>query len=147
MQAPAAKRSILFLTAGLVWLAVGLGLVAAAAFWLLNADRYVLPALILGLVAGWFIYRMGFLRMVKENIARVYQLAPEKDRVCIFAFQHWRGYIIVPVMILMGYTLRHLPIAKVFIAPVYLGIGLGLSLASIHYYLEARGTTELIRPQ
>lgn len=138
MQAPAAKRSTLFLTAGLVWLAVGLGLIAAAAYWLLNADNYVLPALILGLIAGWFIYRFGFLRLVSENISRVHQLAPEKDRICVFAFQAWRGYLIVPVMILMGYTLRHLPIAKVFIAPVYLGIGLGLSLASVKYYTELR---------
>ncbi len=138
MQDPAAKRTTLFLIAGLVWSAVGLGLVAAAAFWLLNAVVYVLPALCLGLIAGWFIYRFGFLRLVRENISRVHHLAPEKDRVCIFAFQHWRGYLIVPVMILMGYTLRHLPISKVFIAPIYLGIGLGLTIASIHYYLELR---------
>jgi hypothetical protein len=134
MQAPSAKRSTLFLTAGLVWSAVGLWLIAVAGYWLMNADEYVLPALVLGLIAGWFIYRFGFLRLVRDNITRVRQLAPEKERICVFAFQAWRSYIIVPVMILMGYTLRHLPVAKVFIAPIYLGIGLGLALASIHYY-------------
>jgi hypothetical protein len=138
MQAPAAKRSTLFLTAGLVWSAVGLGLIAVAGYWLMNANDYVLPALVLGLVAGWIIYRFGFLLLVRDNIARVRQLAPEKERICVFAFQAWRGYIIVPVMILMGYTLRHLPVAKVFIAPIYLGIGLGLALASIHYYFPPK---------
>jgi hypothetical protein len=134
MQAPSATRSTLFLTAGLVWSAVGLWLITVAGYWLMNAHEYVLPALVLGLIAGWFIYRFGFLRLVRDNITRVRQLAPEKERICAFAFQAWRGYIIVPVMILMGYTLRHLPVTKVFIAPIYLGIGLGLTLASIHYY-------------
>jgi hypothetical protein len=138
MWEPSAKRSTLFLTAGLTWTAVGVGLIAVALFWLLNAERYALPTLVLGLVAGWFIYRLGFLRMVRQNVARVRQLAPEKERICVFAFQAWRSYIIVPVMILLGYALRHLPVAKVFIAPVYLGIGLGLALASIHYYIQVK---------
>jgi len=138
MWEPAAKRSTLFLTAGLLWTTVGLGLCSAALYWLWNADEFVIPALFLGLAAGGLMYRFGFLRLARENIARVKALAPEKERICIFAFQAWRGYLIVPVMILMGYTLRHLPIARVYLAPVYLGIGLGLVLASLHYYAEIR---------
>ena len=138
MRAPSAKRSTLFLTAGLIWTAVGFGLIAAAVYWLVNAEEYTLPATAASLLAGWCIYRFGFLRLVRENIARVQQLAPEKDRICVFAFQAWRGYLIVPVMIVMGYTLRHLPIGKIFLVPVYLGIGLGLLLASIHYYAQLR---------
>jgi hypothetical protein len=138
MQAPSAKRSTLFLTAGLVWTAVGLGMMAASVYWMVNAEDHILPATAAGLLAGWCIYRFGFLRLVRENIARVRQLAPEKERICVFAFQAWRGYLIVPVMIFMGYTLRHLPIARIWLVPAYLGIGLGLLLASIHYYVEIR---------
>ena len=138
MRAPSARRSTLILIAGLVWSAVGLGLIAAATYWLLRSDKYVLPALILGLIIGWAVYAFSFAKLVRKNLARIRQLAPGKDRICLFAFQHWRSYIIVVVMIMMGYTLRHLPIAKIYIAPVYLAIGLGLSLASFHYYVAAR---------
>ncbi|MCX6833996.1 MAG: hypothetical protein NTW07_02485 [candidate division Zixibacteria bacterium] len=138
MRAPSAKRSILILIAGLVWSAVGLGLIVAAARWLLMSDEYVLAALILGLIAGWFVYSLGFAGLVRKNLERIRQLAPEKDRICVFAFQHWRSYVIVVIMIAMGYTLRHLPVARVYIAPIYLAIGLGLTLASLHYYRHRR---------
>ena len=138
MQAPSAKRSILILIAGLVWSAVGLGLIVAAARWLLMSDEYVLAALVLGLVGGWLIYSLGFAGLVRKNLERIRQLAPEKDLICVFAFQHWRSYVIVVIMIVLGYTLRHLPVARVYIAPVYLAIGLGLLLASLHYYRHLR---------
>jgi hypothetical protein len=138
MRAPSAKRSILILIAGLVWSAVGLGLIVAAARWLLMSDEYVLVALILGLVAGWFVYSLGFAGLVRKNLERIRQLAPEKDRICVFAFQHWRSYLIVVIMIMLGYTLRHLPVARVYIAPIYLAIGLGLMLASLLYYRHLR---------
>ena len=138
MQAPSARRSILILIAGLVWSAVGLGLIVAAARWLLMSDEYAWPALLLGLVGGWFVYSLGFAGLVRKNLERIHQLAPEKERICVFAFQHWRSYVIVVIMIMLGYTLRHLPVARVYIAPVYLSIGLGLTLASLHYYRHLR---------
>jgi len=138
MRAPSARRSILILIAGLVWSAVGLGLIVAAARWLLMSNEYAWTALLLGLVGGWFVYSLGFARLVRKNLERILQLAPEKDRICIFAFQHWRSYVIVVIMIMLGYTLRHLPVARVYIAPVYLAIGLGLTLASLHYYRDLR---------
>jgi len=138
MQAPSAKRSILILIAGLVWSVVGLGLIVAAARWLLMSDEDAVAALILGLVAGWFVYSLGFAGLVRKNLERILQLAPEKDRICVFAFQHWRSYVIVIIMIMLGYTLRHLPVARVYIAPVYLAIGLGLTLSSLHYYKHLR---------
>lgn len=134
MRAPSARRSTLILIAGLVWSAVGLGLIVAAARWLLMSGEYAVAALILGLVAGWFIYSLGFDGLVRKNLERIRQLAPEKDRICVFAFQHWRSYPIVVIMIMLGYTLRHLPVARIYIAPIYLAIGLGLALASLHYY-------------
>jgi hypothetical protein len=138
MQAPSARRSILILIAGLVWSAVGLGLMVAAARWLLMSDEYAWAALFLGLVGGWLIYSLGFAGLVRKNLERIRQLAPQKDHICAFAFQHWRSYIVVVIMIMLGYTLRHLPVARVYIAPVYLAIGLGLSLASLHYYRQLR---------
>jgi len=138
MRAPSARRSILVLIAGLVWSAVGIGLLTAAVRWLLQSDTYVAPALLTGLVAGWFTYALGFKKLVEKNLDRIRRLAPEKDRICVFAFQHWRSYIIVVIMIALGYTLRHLPVERVLIAPVYLAVGLGLTLASLHYFVNLR---------
>jgi hypothetical protein len=138
MRAPSARRSILILIAGLVWSAVGMALMIVAARWLLTSDQYAWVALLLGLIAGWFVYSLGFAGLVRKNLDRISHLAPEKDRICIFAFQHWRSYLTIIVMIILGYTLRHLPVDRVYIAPVYLAVGLGLTLASRHYYAHVR---------
>jgi energy-coupling factor transporter transmembrane protein EcfT len=138
MRAPSVRRSILILIAGLVWSVVGLVLIIVAARWLWVVDKYAAPALLLGLLAGWFVYVWGFSGLVRKNLERIRQLAPEKDRICVFAFQHWRSYLIVIIMIILGYTLRHLPVDRVWIAPVYLAVGLGLTLASLHYYTHVR---------
>ena len=139
MNAPAAPRRVLILLAGLVWSAVGIALIVMATVWLLRADRYVIPALMLGLIGGGIVYRFGFLRLVRRNVKRIRETAPGKDRVCVFAFQNTRSYVIIAVMVMLGYTLRHLPLDKVYLAPIYLTIGLGLLLSSGHYYGELRG--------
>jgi len=138
MQAPSASRSILTLIAGLVWSIVGLVLIIVAARWLWASDQHVRVELLLGLIAGWFVYSLGFAGLVRKNLDRIRQLAPEKDRICVFAFQHWRSYLIVIIMIMLGYALRHLPVDRIYIAPVYLAVGLGLTLASLHYYTHVR---------
>jgi len=138
MQAPSARRSILTLIAGLVWSIVGLVLIIVAARWLWASDQHVRVELLLGLIAGWFVYSLGFAGLVRKNLDRIRQLAPEKDRICVFAFQHWRSYLIVIIMIMLGYALRHLPVDRIYIALVYLAVGVGLTLASLHYYTHVR---------
>jgi hypothetical protein len=46
--------------------------------------------------------------------------------------------VIIIVMMVLGYTLRHLPIPRVYLAPIYLGIGLGLFLSSLKYYARLK---------
>jgi len=122
--------------AGIVWSIVGLALCAAAVYWLVVTDgQRVIPS-ILGIVIGVIVYRFGFSRLAKRNKQRIYEQAPGKEKVCLFAFQNWRSYIIIVFMMLLGYTLRHLPISKLYIAPIYLAIGLGLFLSSLTYYTE-----------
>lgn len=136
MKAPAAKRKTLVLLAGIVWSAVGIGLMVAAMFWILPYRSVELPWIIAGIIAGVVIFRFGFSRLVKINIARIFSQAPGKDRVCLFAFQNVRSYVIVVVMMAMGYTLRHLPISKMYIMPIYAAIGLALLLSSFIYYRQ-----------
>jgi hypothetical protein len=134
MNAPVAKRKTLVLLAGIVWSAVGTGLMVAAAYWVLPYHSVELPWIIAGCIAGVIIFRFGFSRLVKVNITRIFAQAPGKDRVCLFAFQNTRSYIIVIVMMAMGYTLRHLPISKMYIMPIYAAIGLAMLLSSLIYY-------------
>jgi hypothetical protein len=134
MEAPSAKRSILVLLAGIFWSGVGVALLAVATNWLLSVHEFVLVSLGVGTIAGLAVYRFGFSRLARTNLTRIFNQAPGKDRVCLFAFQNTRSYIIMVTMMGLGYTLRHLPVPRLFLAPVYLAIGLGLLLSSLVYY-------------
>ena len=129
---PALPRIWLYLLSGLMWGGVGLMLCFLAYGWLLQVE--VLNALLLaaaGVLLGTAIYRFGFLGLAIKNIHRI-QLLPEK--ACLFAFQERKSYPLIAVMIMLGVTLRHSPIPKPYLAVLYIGIGLGLFLASLHYY-------------
>ncbi len=134
MKAPAANRKVLVLLAGAVWSIVGAALVAASIHWLRAAVSGMAVVIAIGVLGGAIIYRYGFSNLARKNIDRIYEQAPGKDKVCIFAFQNKRSYIIVAVMILMGYSLRHSPIPKIYLSPMYMAIGLGLFAASLIYY-------------
>jgi hypothetical protein len=131
---PALPRAWLYLLSGLMWSGVGLMLCFLAYGWLLQVE--VLNALLLtaaGVLLGTAIYRFGFLGLAIKNINRI-RLLPAK--ACLFAFQEWKSYPLIAVMIMLGITLRHSPIPKSYLAVLYIGIGLGLFLASLQYYLS-----------
>jgi hypothetical protein len=124
----------LFLVAGLLWSGVGVMLDRRAIRWLTPVDiPQVWGYLLLGLLLALTIYRFGFLRLARKNIVRINQM---RKRASLFSFQRGSSYIIVVVMILMGKSLRLLPIPRPYLAVVYFGIGGGLFLASLHYYWE-----------
>jgi hypothetical protein len=138
MKAPAARRETLVLVAGIVWLLVGLTLVSVAVVWLFGSSRWaVIPALG-GAVAGYTIYRLGFSHLARNNLIRIYAQAPQKDKVCVFAFQNIRSYFLVVIMMALGYGLRHSGIPKNYLAPIYIAIGLALTLSSLLYYNRLR---------
>ena len=131
---PAVSRHWLWLTAGLFWSVVGIALCVAACYWLSDIPW---PMSAVGAAAGFgsgvAIYRFGFSRIARKNIRRIFQ---QPDRVCFFAFQAWRSYLLIAVMVLLGYTLRHSQLHRLILAVIYSGIGTGLSLSSTLYYEE-----------
>ena len=138
MNSPAVNRKVLRLLAGVVWTAVGLALCAMAVYWLaITPGNWIVP-LITGIIVGTLVYYFGFLRLVQVNKARIYMQAPGKNKVCLFAFPSWRSYVIVVVMVALGYILRHLAVSRLYLVPIYLAIGIGLFLASLHYYSAAQ---------
>jgi hypothetical protein len=128
---PTAPRWILNALSGLVWSGVGLLLLRWVWVWLSpmpypNWIPSALAGIGLALLAG-----TGFSWMAKRNLLRLERLP---DRPCIFAFQRWTSYPLVVFMIVLGVTLRHSLLPRTWLAPVYLGIGGGLFLASLLYF-------------
>ncbi len=83
--------------------------------------------------------RWGFGDIAQKNIQRLRRLP---DRGCFFAFQAWKSYLIIMVMIALGVTLRHSSIPKHFLAVAYTAIGGALIVGSFYYY---RHLSRLIR--
>ncbi|MEF9437835.1 MAG: hypothetical protein L0922_03485 [Candidatus Mariimomonas ferrooxydans] len=57
-----------------------------------------------------------------------------EKKVCIFAFQAWKSYLIIAIMIAMGIILRHSQIPTYYISVIYIGFGGAMILSSIRYY-------------
>jgi hypothetical protein len=128
---PAVPRRFLLLVAAGIWIGVGAMLVALAVGWLLASTWGHGALLAVGGAAGALVvHHFGFLRVVDKNLGRISRL---DDRPCVFAFQSWRSYAMVAVMVSMGVALRHSPIPKPLLAVLYLTIGGALVLSSVRY--------------
>jgi hypothetical protein len=125
-------RAWLAVVAGLVWFGVGVMLCLNAIGWLRALhDVLEFPLGVAGLGLGLAAYALMFSRIARKNTARLESLPA---RVCVFAFQGWRGYGIVAFMITLGITLRHSPIPKHWLAVVYMAIGTALVMSSFVLY-------------
>ncbi len=131
---PAVNKRILLLISGMLWSGAGLFLVISAfTRWsgVLERNQLILVAII-GLVLGLLISLFGFSKIVRKNIGRICQYP---DQACVFAFQEWKSYLLIAVMITMGIMLRHLSFLDAWmLTVVYIAIGWALFLSSIGYY-------------
>lgn len=130
---PTVKRKWLIIISGLMWSAVGIFLNILAFNWLKSFEiAQLFITILMGLLAGWVIAHFGFGNIANKNIDRI--LAYPKE-VCVFAFQEWKSYILIAFMMSMGIFLRTTGIIpKALLAPMYIGIGTALFLASFKYY-------------
>ena len=129
---PAVSKYMLIALAGLMWSAVGVMLCRMAYYWLKEIGWFAaLPFGLLGIVLLLAVYFFGFSGIARKNIDRICLLS---EKGCIFAFQAWKSYLIIVVMIALGIILRHSPISRQYLAIVYMAIGGALLLASLHYY-------------
>lgn len=102
---PAVSKTWLYLSAGMMWLGVGIMLIGFASRWLKlvplpNSILFTLSGI--GLAAG--IYFFGFSKVARKNIRRICTMPGE--RICLFAFQGWKSYPLVLFMITLGIYLR-----------------------------------------
>jgi hypothetical protein len=128
---PAVGKGMLLLLSGFMWIAVGVMLLNYAYHWLEEeGGRTALFLAVAGFLCSLVIHHFGFLKVVDKNLARI---LPMKGKRCLFAFQPWKSYLIILVMIAMGIGLRHSPIPKPYLSILYVGIGMALILSSIRY--------------
>ena len=141
IREPAASRWTLVTTAAYVWAAVGIFLIVRALLYYPEAHQkngvltlvIAVSGLLLGLLKGIFV----FARLARKNVARIRQISPHKEKICIFAFQAWESYLIVLRMITAGILLRISPLPRLYLVGIYLLIGVGL-LIGAGAYLKAR---------
>jgi hypothetical protein len=129
---PAVSKTWLIVLAGLMWSVVGLMLCQLAYHWLVVIHwRWVLIFETLGIVLALTAHKFCFSRIAQRNIARLSLLT---GKTCIFAFQRWKSYFLIVLMITLGIFLRNLPIPRPYLAILYTTIGGALFLASLQYY-------------
>ncbi|MCB2148573.1 MAG: hypothetical protein KQI81_18990 [Deltaproteobacteria bacterium] len=129
---PTVPKCWLFAASGAMWSAVGIMMCATGIGWLANSGLVRgMGFELAGLVLAMLFFRWWFGSIAHKNIRRLRRLP---DRGCFFAFQAWKSYLIIMVMIVLGITLRHSSIPKHVLAVVYTAIGGALILGSFYYY-------------
>jgi len=129
---PAVSKTWLLVLAGLMWSVVGLMLCRFAYLWLaVIQGRWIAPLELLGILLALIAHQFCFSRIAQKNIARLSLLT---EKTCIFAFQRWKSYFLIGLMITLGIALRNLPIPKLYLAVLYTTIGGALFMASFQYY-------------
>lgn len=115
-----------------MWSVVGLMLCRLAYHWLVVIRwRWVAPLELLSIILALTAHKFCFSRIVQKNIVRLSLIT---EKTCVFAFQRWRSYFLIVLMIILGIALRNLPIPRLYLAILYTMIGGALFLASLQYY-------------
>jgi hypothetical protein len=135
---PAVRRTTLVRSAAVVWTAVGLYLSARAVVWFRAAPRSILLPAALALGLGFVKGRFVFAKLARRNIARIRELSPHKEKICIFAFQAYESYALIIAMMGLGIVLRHSRLDRTILAVVYLAIGSALVYGSGPYWRGIR---------
>jgi len=129
---PAVTKSWLIALAGLMWTGVGVMLCRLGYVWLTMINKGMAASLgLLGVVMAVAAYHFGFSKIARKNIKRLCLLT---ERTCVFAFQTWKGYLIIGFMMILGIILRNSAIPKQYLAIIYTTIGGAILLSSFHYY-------------
>lgn len=130
---PAVRKKSLILISGILWSGVGILLNYIASKWLTQFEQWqIVFTYSIGTIMGLIIASFGFSKLAHKNSDRIMEY-PEK--VCVFAFQRWQMYILIFVMMSMGFFMRTTSfIPKYLLAPFYIGIGLALFVSSFVYY-------------
>jgi hypothetical protein len=129
---PGVSKIWLLTLAGVLWSLVGLMLCRLSLHWLTVSQWGSTEFLGLAGVLGAFVaYRYCFSRIAWKNLRRLCRV---EEKTCLFAFQGWRSYILIGLMMSLGLVFRNSFVPKPYLATLYTTIGGALLLSSFHYY-------------
>ncbi|RJQ56633.1 MAG: hypothetical protein C4526_01365 [Nitrospiraceae bacterium] len=129
---PSVDKRFLVALSGILWSVVGTMLCRLAVRWLsLEGGLHAVRLGLAGAILALLIYYFGFLKLVRRNTERILS---KKEKICIFAFQPWKSYIIIAVMIGLGVILRSSSLPKQYLSVIYMGFGGAMVLSSLVYY-------------
>jgi hypothetical protein len=139
---PGTPKRWLYLISGLIWCGVGLMLVRWAWVWSRSAGwAQAWPFDLVGILIA-IGTTLFFSQMVTRNVSRITRLPA---RPCLFAFQSWWSYPLVVFMMGLGLALRATNLPRIWLAPIYLGIGAGLLLSGTRYFLHVIQPEEAVK--
>jgi hypothetical protein len=131
---PAVSKVWLAAAAGLMWSAVGLMLCGLAYEWLAAVPFHWAGSLgATGIGLAFAFYNLTFSRIARKNLERLREFP---DRVCFFAFQAWKSYLLIVLMVMFGFMLRRSSIPRYWLSVPYTAIGGALLLASFQYHFH-----------
>jgi hypothetical protein len=120
------------LAAGLLWSAVGSGLLIAGTRWLLTAPwRIAAPVWVLAVAAGFAKARFVLDRPARRIVSRIEERG---DSRCLGGFLSWRSWILVALMMALGRLLRESPLPIPARGAIYAVIGVALLAASLRVW-------------
>jgi len=129
---PDVPKCWLFAASGVMWSGVGAMMCATGFGWLAQEGmKRTVGVAAAGVALAVMAAVWSFGGIARRNIQRLRRLPA---RGCLFAFQAWRSYLVILVMVALGITLRRLPIPGVALSTIYIGIGGALLLSSLQYY-------------
>lgn len=122
---PGVPRRTHLLLAALLWTTVGLILMVRGCAYLIydSSIAFFLPAILIGSLKSFFILD----KSAKKSIDRIQHLA---DGSCLGAVYSIKTWVLVVVMMTMGYLLRHSGISPSIIGSLYVIIGWALFFSS-----------------
>ncbi len=132
---PEVHKKWLYWVSGFLWLAVGLMLCLRGLWWVKADGRLWAWGLYLtALLVSYFMGRFFLFRLARRNLKR---LDGKPERLCCFAFQPWRSYLVIILMILLGIGLRRSDLPRIGLAAIYALMGGALIWASGLYFSRA----------
>jgi len=134
---PSISRKGLVTLSGAVWSLAGIMLFVRAIIMIDTLTPLGIGLIIVGLAVGALKSRFVLAKVARRNIERIKTMSPDKDKICLFAFQPPMSYLLIAIMIGAGVTLRHFYPHSIYVIALYFAIGAALLYSGIEYFRNA----------
>ena len=133
---PKVHKRVLFFLASFVWGFAAYRILLIGIEDVLKNTEFYWINMIIGIIGAYFFFKSVFYKMYKKHTKRI--INSQSEKLCIFSFFDFRGYIIMIFMITFGITLRKLNvIPSLYLGTFYITLGGSLLSASLSFLYAA----------